>query len=146
MPLPADAGEAIAAYLKRGRRRSQSRLVFLGNRAPATGLKAPAGCAIVARALKRAGIDSDRKGTHQFRHALATQMLRRGASLHEIGELLRHRHVQTTTIYAKVDLRALQSLAQPWPGAADERVAWKSLTRVPRVAARVGFQTQATGT
>lgn len=123
LPLPADAGEAIAAYLKRGRRPSQSRLVFLGNRAPATGLKAPAGCAIVARALKRAGIDSDRKGTHQFRHALATQMLRRGASLHEIGELLRHRNVQTTTIYAKVDLRALRALAQPWPGAADERVA-----------------------
>lgn len=118
LPLPSDVGQAIVAYLKRGRPPSQSRRLFLRNRAPAIGLKAPAGCGIVARALKRAGINSDRKGAHQFRHALATQMLRGGASLQEIGELLRHRHVQTTTIYAKVDLPALQTLAQPWPARA----------------------------
>jgi site-specific recombinase XerD len=57
-------------------------------------------------------------GAHQFRHALATQMLRRGASLTEIGEVLRHRSLQTTTIYAKVDLNALRTLALPWPGGA----------------------------
>ena len=122
LPLPVDAGEAIVAYLKRGRPFSQSRRLFLRSHAPATGLKRAAGGGIVARALKRAGIDSDHRGTHQFRHALATEMLRRGASLYEIGELLRHRHVQTTTIYAKVDLPALQTLAQPWPGFSDERV------------------------
>lgn len=124
LPLPADVGEAIAAYLKRGRPSSVSRRVFLRAYAPATGLKTPGGVvAMVGRTLKRAGIDSPRRGSHQFRHALATEMLRRGASLGEIGELLRHRNVQTTTIYAKVDLTALRTLAQPWPGGSDERVA-----------------------
>jgi site-specific recombinase XerD len=71
---------------------------------------------VVTHALRRAKINSARKGSHQFRHTLATEMLRRGASLAEIGELLRHRNVQTTTIYAKVDLTALRTLAVPWPG------------------------------
>jgi site-specific recombinase XerD len=61
-------------------------------------------------------VDSQRKGAHLFRHTLATEMLRQGASLAEIGELLRHRHPNTTTIYAKVDLPALRGLALPWPG------------------------------
>ncbi|MGP2435489.1 tyrosine-type recombinase/integrase, partial [Listeria monocytogenes] len=65
-----------------------------------------------------ASIDTQRRGAHQFRHALATQMLRGGASLTEIGEVLRHRSPQTTTIYARVDLAALRALALPWPGAA----------------------------
>jgi site-specific recombinase XerD len=65
-----------------------------------------------------AGIKAPTTGAHQFRHALATQMLRRGASLTEIGEVLRHRSPQTTTIYAKVDLKALRTLALPWPGGA----------------------------
>jgi site-specific recombinase XerD len=66
--------------------------------------------------LRRAKINSVRKGSHQFRHTLATEMLRHGASLTEIGELLRHRNVQTTTLYAKVDLTALRTLVVPWPG------------------------------
>jgi len=119
LPLPPDVGEAIAAYLKRGRPHSKSRQVFLRSRAPAIAFKDQRSVgAVVAHALKRARIDSPRKGSHQFRHALATDMLRRGASLGEIGELLRHRNVQTTTIYAKVDLGALRSLVQSWPGAA----------------------------
>lgn len=73
---------------------------------------------IVAHALRRAGIDTPHRGAHQFRHALATQMLRRGASLAEIGELLRHRSPQTTALYARVDLVALRALALPWPGGA----------------------------
>lgn len=73
---------------------------------------------MVKHALARAGIDSPRKGAHQFRHTLATEMLRRGASLAEIGELLRHRSPQTTAIYAKVDLTSLRTLALPWPGGA----------------------------
>nr|WP_167481047.1 tyrosine-type recombinase/integrase [Mesorhizobium waimense] len=70
----------------------------------------------VRRSLKRAGIDAPTTGAHQFRHGLASEMLRGGASLGEIGEVLGHRHVQTTAIYAKVDLNALRTLALPWPG------------------------------
>ena len=66
----------------------------------------------------RAGIDPPFKGSHVLRHSLATEMLRRGASLEDIGQLLRHRHPETTQIYAKVDLEALRALAQPWPGGA----------------------------
>ena len=73
---------------------------------------------MVRHALERAGIDSPRKGAHQFRHALACQMLKQGATLSEIGELLRHRSPQTTAIYAKVDLDSLASLALSWPGGA----------------------------
>jgi site-specific recombinase XerD len=71
---------------------------------------------IVRHSLKRAGINAPTNGAHQFRHGLATEMLRQGASLSEIGEVLGHRHPQTTTIYAKVDLQALRTLALPWPG------------------------------
>jgi site-specific recombinase XerD len=71
---------------------------------------------IVARALKSAGIDSPHKGAHLFRHSLATEMLRQGAALADIALLLRHSSINTTTIYAKVDLMALRPLAQPWPG------------------------------
>ncbi len=118
LPILADVGEAIAAYLQ-GRPTSASRSLFLRTRAPIRGLKqSQAVGTIVKRALERAGIDSPRKGAHQFRHALATQMLSQGASLAEIGKLLRHRSPQTTTIYAKVDLIALRALALPWPGAA----------------------------
>jgi integrase/recombinase XerD len=63
-----------------------------------------------------AGIQATTTGTHQFRHGLATDMLRQGASLSEIGELLGHRHPQTTKIYTKVDIKALRTLALPWPG------------------------------
>ncbi|HWO38718.1 MAG TPA: tyrosine-type recombinase/integrase, partial [Candidatus Acidoferrum sp.] len=73
---------------------------------------------VVRQGLARAGIDSPRKGAHQFRHTLASEMLRQGASLSEIGELLRHRSPQTTTIYAKVDLVSLRALALPWPESA----------------------------
>jgi site-specific recombinase XerD len=72
----------------------------------------------VRDALERASINAPTKGAHQFRHGLATQMLRRGASLTEIGDVLRHRSPETTTIYAKVDLDALRTLALPWPGGA----------------------------
>jgi site-specific recombinase XerD len=71
---------------------------------------------LVRQALTRAGVSAPTTGAHQFRHALATQMLCQGASLAEIGEVLRHRSPQTTTIYTKVDLEALKTLALPWPG------------------------------
>jgi integrase/recombinase XerD len=119
LPLPADVGEAVATYLQHGRPPSTSRSLFLRTRAPIRGLKEQRAVgSIVKRALARADINSPRKGAHQFRHALATQMLRQGASLSEIGKLLRHRSPQTTTIYAQVDLVALRALALPWPGGA----------------------------
>lgn len=119
LPLPSDVGKAIADYLQRSRPRITSRRVFLRSKAPIRGFLGQ--CAIgsiVRHRLLRAGIQSPTTGAHQFRHALATQMLRHGASLAEIGEVLRHRNPQTTTIYAKVDLKALRRLALPWPGGA----------------------------
>ena len=73
---------------------------------------------IVRYALERAEVDAPHRGSHQFRHALAVRMLRGGASLPEIGEVLRHRSPQSTTIYARVDLDALRPLALAWPGGA----------------------------
>jgi len=119
LPLPADVGEAIAIYLRSGRPRCTSRHVFLRHRAPIQGFgDSTTVSTIVRRALIRVGIDSIRKGAHLFRHTLATDMLRNGASLDEIGELLRHRNPNTTAVYAKVDLVALRTLALPWPGGA----------------------------
>ncbi len=117
LPLPADVGEALASYLQQGRPRCASRRVFIRQCPPRVGFaNSVAICTIVEGALTRAGVNSPRKGAHLFRHSLATEMLRQGASLAEIGELLRHQHPNTTTIYAKVDLPALRSLALPWPG------------------------------
>jgi integrase/recombinase XerD len=119
LPLPADVGEAIADYLRHGRPIASSRCVFLRARAPAGGFQSQSGIgSMVRHALARAGIDALRTGAHQFRHALACQMLKQDASLSEIGELLRHRSPQTTAIYAKVDLASLATLALPWPGGA----------------------------
>ena len=73
---------------------------------------------IVRYALQRAKVDAPHTGSHQFRHALAVRMLKRGASLAEIGEVLGHRNPQTTSIYARVDISSLRSLALPWPGGA----------------------------
>jgi site-specific recombinase XerD len=117
LPLPADVGEAIAIYLRSARPRCICRHVFLRHRAPLRGFAHSITVStIVRRALIRAGIDSVRKGAHLFRHTLATDLLRQGASLDEIGELLRHRSPNTTAVYAKVDLTALRTLALPWPG------------------------------
>lgn len=117
LPVPADVGRAIAAYLRRGRPASASRRVFLRAKAPSRGFQGVCGVGSVVRhALLRAGIEAPTTGTHQFRHGLATAMLRHGASLGEIGDVLGHRHPQTTMLYAKVDLTALRALALPWPG------------------------------
>ena len=117
LPLPADVARAIAHYLRRVRPRCAGRRVFIRDYAPAGGFNSAAAVAsIVKRALARAGVTSTRKGAHLLRHSLATDMLRRGASLDEIGEVLRHKSPDTTAIYAKVDLKALRMLALPWPG------------------------------
>lgn len=117
LPLPFEVGEAIAGYLKIGRPISTNRRLFLRSRAPIQGFKSSvAVLSVVRHALIRTGIDSPSKGAHQFRHALASEMLRRGASLPEIGQILDHRNPETTAIYAKVDLASLHTLALAWPG------------------------------
>lgn len=120
LPMPADVGKAIAAYLQNGRPRVPGeRRLFLRARAPLTGFKGQGSVgSVVKHALERAKIDSPRKGSHQFRHTLASTMLQKGSSLSEIGEVLRHRSPDTTAIYAKVDFLSLRALALPWPGGA----------------------------
>lgn len=117
MPLPSEVGTAIADYLSTGRPRCSSRRVFIRARAPLTGFaNSVAICSLVDTAMERAGVKSEYRGSHVFRHSLATQMLNHGSSLDEIGDLLRHRRPDTTRIYAKVDLVSLRSIALPWPG------------------------------
>lgn len=119
LPLPADVARAIARYLHRDRPRCGCRRLFIRDRAPIGGFHRGAAIAcMVKRALARAGVESGRKGAHLLRHSLATDMLRKGASLDEIGEVLRHKSPDSTRIYAKVDLKSLRSLALPWPGGA----------------------------
>lgn len=116
-PLPPEVGKAIAAYLRDGRPLSESRRVFLRAKAPICGFRGPSSVgSIVRHSLQRADVSAPTYGAHQFRHGLATEMLRQGASLAEIGDLLGHQHLQTTMIYTKVDLDALRTLALPWPG------------------------------
>jgi site-specific recombinase XerD len=119
LPLPRDVGRALAHYLKRLRPPCTCRKVFIRSAAPHEGLTDSAAVDIVVqRALRRAGISPPNRGAHLFRHSLATQMLRNGASMSEIAKVLRHQSESSTAIYAKVDLSALRSIAQPWPGGA----------------------------
>ncbi len=119
LPLPPDVGEAVADYLEKDRPICSTRRVFIRMKAPRRGFaNSQAISTIVSRTLKRAGIDSPHTGAHLFRHTLATQMLRQGATLADIALLLRHSSINTTALYAKVDLTALRALAQPWPGGA----------------------------
>ena len=114
LPLPPDVGEAIAAYLKRGRPRREEREVFLRTVAPLRGLTSGGVAEVVRTASERAGVGS--YGPHRLRHTAATEMLRRGGSLAEVAQVLRHRNIATTAGYAKVDHLALRGLAMPWPG------------------------------
>lgn len=118
LPLLSDIGEALALYISQDRGASASRQVFLRMFAPRVGLAGP--CAvghIVRLALCRVGLRSpSRSAAHIFRHSLATRMIRHGASIAEISEILRHRSQSTTAIYAKVDFEALRGVARSWPG------------------------------
>ena len=114
LPVPPDVGAAIASYLQQGRPRRPEREVFLRVCAPLRGLSPDGVGEVVRTASERAGLGSF--GSHRLRHTAATQMLRAGASLPEVAQVLRHRTVATTTIYAKVDHLALRGLAAPWPG------------------------------
>lgn len=117
LPLSHEVGEALAAYLRKGRPPCSCRHVFVRSQAPRQGFASGTAIAsVVRRALRRADLDPRCKGAHALRHTLASQLLRRGASLAEIGDVLRHRRQRTTMIYAKVDMASLRSVAAPWPG------------------------------
>jgi site-specific recombinase XerD len=122
LPLLPEVGEALALYLRKDRPSCASRCVFLCRRAPHRGFGHPSTVStIVARALVRAGLAPAMRGAHLLRHSLATAMVRRGASLAEIGQVLRHRSPNTTEIYAKLDFDALRDVALPWPTARGAR-------------------------
>jgi integrase/recombinase XerD len=115
LPLPTDVGAAIAAYLRRGRpTTAQGRSVFVRAKAPREGVTAQAVTMIVFEAGQRAGLGKIH--SHRLRHTAATAMVRAGSSLTEVGQVLGHRSVHTTAIYAKVDRDALSVVARPWPG------------------------------
>jgi integrase len=117
LPLLPDVGAAIALYLRKDRPPpARSRRLFLCRKAPHRGFSHPSSVTtIVERAFARVGLHPAARGAHTLRHSLATAMLRRGASLTEIGEVLRHRSPSTTEIYAKLDFGALRDVALPWP-------------------------------
>jgi site-specific recombinase XerD len=117
LPLPQDAGDAILAYVENQRPESTSDKVFLRSMSPPEPLTPNIVSGIVYWAIHRAGIPSPSRGCHLLRHSAATRWLRDGLSMEEIGVLLRHRHLETTEIYAKVDVNSLREIAQPWPGA-----------------------------
>jgi site-specific recombinase XerD len=115
LPLPVDVGEAIVAYLRDGRPETPSRAVFVTRFAPLRPLAPQTVSKVVHAASLRAGMNPG-VCSHRLRHALATEMLRHGAALPEIGQVLRHRDLATTAVYAKVDQDRLRELALPWPG------------------------------
>lgn len=114
--MPVDVGEALVGYLHGGRPPSGSRQVFLRVRAPHDELRANSVRGIVRQAFVRAGLTP--VGAHCLRHTVATEMLRQGAPLSEIAQVLRHRILSSTAIYAEVDREALRPIAQAWPGGA----------------------------
>jgi len=120
LPLSHDVGTTVAAYLCRGRATTTSRVVFLHCRAPFRPFADPAAISrIAARALGRAGVTGyARLGAHVFRHTAASTMINQGASFKEVADVLGHQSLQTTGIYAKLDLPALAAVALPWIGAA----------------------------
>lgn len=113
LPLPAAAGQALAAYVTGGRPIDAGEAVFVTLRKPLRAISPAAVTAIIRQACVKAGIDP--VGPHRFRHTLACQMLRAGASLPEIGQVLRHQSALSTSVYAKVDYDRLRPLARPWP-------------------------------
>jgi site-specific recombinase XerD len=118
LPLSVEVGTALADYLRRGRPASTLRFVFLSHFAPHGPLVSSSITAIASRAIHRAGLRPSRLGAHVFRHSLATRLLGAGASLAEVGQVLRHRHEDTTRLYAKVDVDRLRSIAPAWPAGA----------------------------
>ena len=121
MPLPKDAGEAIVDYIRNGRR-GRSRLLFVSSKAPYSPfVDAQIVNVLLHEAFDRTGLTPPQNyvGSHVLRHSLATDMLHKGATLGEIGDVLRHRSRASTTIYAKHDIEGLRSIAWDWPHQGD---------------------------
>lgn len=114
MPLPNEVGAALADYLTDARPPTALRSVFISCKAPRRAIRADLVSDVTRRACDRAGLP--RVGAHRLRHTLATEMLQRGVKLADIGQVLRHRDLATTALYAKVDLATLRTIAAPWPG------------------------------
>jgi site-specific recombinase XerD len=115
LPLSQDVGDALASYLQFGRPKCAENRFFISVKNPLRGLSSSAIRHIVHTALVRSGLNPEKKGTHLLRHSFATQLLQEGATLQEIGMILRHRRIDTTAIYATVDFDRLKLLAMPWP-------------------------------
>lgn len=115
LPLTQDAGDAILDYIRFARPSSNYDRLFLLSRAPYTPINVRQISQTAQRAILRSGVNTRHQGAHVFRHSVATAMLRQGASLESIGALLRHSSIETTTIYAKVDIEMLKEIAIPWP-------------------------------
>jgi site-specific recombinase XerD len=117
LPMTQEVGDAIVAYIRNARRPIENDTLFLRSRAPYRAFASHAAISvIVAQAMRRAGVRCPSRGAaHVLRHSIASSMLRQGASLQEIADVLRHRSIATTEIYAKVDVVALRDIAQPWP-------------------------------
>lgn len=119
LPLPREAGRAIVTYLRRGRPESAERHVFLQHHGSSKGrpLSSNALSAVAVRAFQRAEVESPLAGAYVFRHTVASRLVQRGVSLKEVADFLGHRSLDTTAIYAKLDLPALRDVAMPWPEA-----------------------------
>lgn len=117
LPLPREAGRAIVAYLRQERPTTDERRVFVQHLGSRRGkpVSSTAVSEVVARALRRAHVDASLAGAYVFRHTVASRLVRQGASLKEVADFLGHRSLDTTTIYAKLDLPALRDVALPWP-------------------------------
>jgi integrase/recombinase XerD len=118
LPLPQEVGEALLAYLDRGRPTLATPRVFVTAQNPMRPMSRFAVNCLVQAALDRAGIQSGRRGSHLLRHSAATAMLRHGVNLAGVGAVLRHRSLSTTMQYAKVDFALLREIARPWAGEA----------------------------
>jgi site-specific recombinase XerD len=115
LPLPQEVGDAVLRYMEHFRPDVQDDHVLLRLTPPYKGLRSQAVSTLVRSAIKRAGIDTPSFGAHMLRHSAATEMLRQGTPLEYIGAILRHRSIDSTAHYAKVDLPLLRSVVQPWP-------------------------------
>ena len=114
LPLPQEIGDAILKYLE-CRPPVETDRVFVTTIAPFQPFqRGDSVSSVVKRVMERAGVESPRKGAHVLRHTAATEMLRNGCSLHQIASVLRHREIDTTAYYAKVDVALLKQVAQPW--------------------------------
>jgi integrase len=115
LPLTQEVGDAVLEYLRKGRPPVQGTHLFVRMQGPWKPLHVSAVSAIVARAIARAGVQTAFRGAHVLRHSAATEMLRQGATLQQVGAVLRHRYLDTTAHYAKVDVQRLRDIALPWP-------------------------------